>query len=260
MNSKLLRRVLAFAAVLLSGLFAQDAQSEEPEGDLDGWELEQKLRIVGKIDLFVCRSAVRIDFPKSGMVFVATSPWKEAYFYCRRTGHMFKTSFRQVSSPYAGTMDLADGCKLSQLKAVFRCAQVAAGIPGKLFVEPPGQEERLKALYKSGELTARMPAKLKYIVSDYFKTPPEIGAVISRIYILPETESVPLQFSFTNLVHEPGVELTTYSCKPARLSRNVIAPPRGLKAVKDARLVIVPENAQDDSAMNLMLMERKPLR
>jgi hypothetical protein len=239
--------------LVLTCLLAVKSGSLAADEKIDGWQLQQKSRLGGKIDLFVCKSAVRIVFPKNGMVFLAAAPWKQTYLYCTRTGHVFKSSFSHVSSPYTRAMAFFDGTELSQIKVQFKGPEDLLGFPSRLFVETPEQEKRLREMYKNKEVTGRTPGKLKYVVTDYFKTEPQVGLAISRFFAFPETRSVPLQFTFTTLSNEPFEELVTLSCKPIKMSSGGFVLPSGLKTVIDGRMVLVPEHAEEDSGFNLLL-------
>ena len=223
---------------------------------IDGWLLHQRLRIGGSVDLFLSKSALRLVLTKSGLVFVASAPWQEAYIYCKATGRIYRTSFSKLSSPYVGSMALFDGNILSQLKVVSRGKGETAGITCKLFSELPGEDKRLIALYKRGEITGRTPAKLKYLVTDQLKLAPQIATAISRFYALPDTGYVPLEFSFLNVADEKGEELSTSSCKAVKLNPADFTPPPGLKAVTDSRLVLVPDQSDEENGIDLMMMGR----
>lgn len=134
------------------------------------------------------------------------------------------------------------------------------GIKCQILVEPPGQEKRLRELFRKGDITGRAPGKLKYIVTDQLKTPPQIGSALARFYALPDTKSIPLEFSGMTVSGDRNEELKTYSCKAAKFKQSDFALPRGLKSVTDARLVLVPEKGNEEDGMDLMMMSRSGVK
>lgn len=153
-------------------------------------------------------------------------------------------------------MALFDGNVLSQMKVVCQGKGETAGIACKLFSQLPGEEKRVVALYKKGEVTGRTPAKLKYLVTDQFHLAPQVATAITRFYALPDTGHVPLEFSFLNVANEKGEELSTSSCKAVKLDPADFLPPAGLKSVTDSRLVLVPDHTDEEDGLDLMMMGR----
>jgi len=229
-------------------------------GAIDGWKLQQWLRIGGDVELCISKSAMRMTISKSKLVLLASAPWKDAYIYCKNTGRIYKTPFSKIASPYLGAMALWDGGVTTQVKVIPAKQEEMVGIKCQVLSEPPGQQKRLTELFRKGDLTGRAPGKLKYRVTDQLKTPPQIGAALARFYALPETQSVPLEFNCTTVSGDKNEELKTYACKPTKFSEADFALPKGLKEVNDARLVLVPDSSEEGNGIDLMMMSRSGVK
>jgi hypothetical protein len=255
--TRILRRQSLFKLALVTAILITPAARAEPT--IDGFQLKQNQRLGGDVDLSVCPSALKITFSKSGLSLIARAPWKEAFLVCKPTGRVYKTNFDQVASPYLGAMALFDG-GTNQVKTIPSKTEEMVGIKCQVFVDPPGQEKRLRELFHKGDVTGRAPGKLKYIVTRQLNTPPQIGSALARFYALPDTQGIPLEFSSLTVSGDKNEELKTFSCKAAKFKQSDFALPTGLKSVRDARLVLVPDKGNEENGMDLMMMSRSGVK
>ncbi|MBU6453692.1 MAG: hypothetical protein KGS72_18070 [Cyanobacteria bacterium REEB67] len=239
-----------FAAMYLSTVPAQSANT-----DVEGWELTQRVRLTGNIDVSICKTGVRLFVPENGLVIIAAAPWKEAYFYCKKTGNIYKTPFARVTNPYLKAMALWTGSEFSAVKVVLKGPVKSLGRPCLRYVEAPGSEQQLASQYKKGEIDGRAPKRLEYIVTNYFDTDPHVGWFIARFCTLPSTDRVPLQFKYTSVDEHSATELATYSCKRVKLKSTDFEPPHGLNLVNDSCQVLVPDNSE--GSIDMMMGQTK---
>lgn len=249
-------RSFLIAALLYS--LTQVAPVAANDGEVDGWILSQTVRETGNLQVYVCKSALRIYMPKNGLVVLASAPWKEAALYCTKTGNIYRTKLSDFHNPYIKTMTMFDGEALCDVEVALKGTTESVGLPCKYYIEKPGFKQKQLAKKRNGTVTGRAPLELKYIVTDELKLDPHIGQTISKFYSLPSTDSVPLQFIYINVVHERDTQLTTLSCKRAKLRTAQFRVPPGLKAVNEGMSVLVPDRS--DGALDLMMMGQSKVK
>jgi len=247
-------RRLLFAAGLFTSLFSTNFALA---GDIecDGWKLEQWSRETGRLDVYVEKSAVRIFVPKSGMTVIASEPWQEAYIYCGKTGKIFKSPVAKFRNPYIGALALFDGGILADIKTVAKGPAKVKDISCQAYVETAGFSKRQLDKYKAGQVAARAPMHLEYMITNQLKVDPHVGQIMSKFYAVPTTSSVPLQFKFTSVKLENNEQLLTYSCKKIKIKASEFRLPPGLKAVNDGMKILTPDNSAD--GLDLMMMGTK---
>lgn len=251
-------RPILFVGLLLSVscfLFPAAAKAAGA-AELSGYKLHQSLRIGGDVDLYVCPTALRVCFVKSRLNFVTRAPWKEAYLYCQDTGQIFRTPFSKVVSPYQQAMALFDGAITTQVKVLPRKSEKLLGVNCRICEDPPGQAQKLTELFKKGDITGRAPGKLRFVMTDSLKVPPQLASALSRFYALPDSSGVPLEFSFTTVGGDKMHELRTFKISPEKFLNADFDPPTGLKWVKDGRLVLVPAGQGEENGIDLMMLNR----
>jgi hypothetical protein len=253
-----LRAFIAAFALMIAVLASLTQVRAADGGTIDGWKLQQWKREDGIIDVYLCKTAVRIVIPKNGLNVQASAPWKEACLYCTKTNNIFKTPLAKFRNPYLSTMAIFDGGSITDIPLALKGPTKHLGIPCVSYVDVPGFSQRQMAKKKNGSITDRAPLTFNYVVSDNFKVDPEIGHLMSAFYAMPRTTSVPLQFTLTNVILEPGAELKTSSCKKLKLKASDFKLPPGLKEVKESMAVLVPDNS--DGSLDLLMMGRSKVK
>ena len=79
---------------------------------------------------------------------------------------------------------------------------------------------------------------------------------MSRFYAIPTVDDVPIEFAYMDMTGHERVELGTETYKRANIKASEFQLPGGLKTVKEAMTVLVPDNAGGE--LDLMMM--KPSR
>jgi hypothetical protein len=244
-------------ASLLTAL-ALFAPARAADGGLDGWKLAQWSREAGNFEVYICQSGVRMIIPKNGLIVVACAPWQEVSLYCSKTGNIYKTTLPKFRNPYLSTMSIFEGGLLADIGVGLKGPIKIVDIPSKCYVERPGFTQSQLAKFRNGTIASRAPLSVEYIVSDYFKTDPDVGHIMSRFYALPQTGSVPLQFTYKDMAANPGKQLITTSIKSVKLKASDFKAPVGLKVVKEAMAVLVPNSS--DGALDLMMMGQSKVK
>ncbi len=214
--------------------------------------LQQWQREDGIVEVFMCKTAVRIFIPKNGLCVVASAPWKETSLYCTKTHNVYKSPTSNFHNPYLSAMAMFDGGSFADVHVVLKGSTKILDIPAKTYIEPPGFSQRQVAKHRGGIVADRAPLKLEFVATDYFKTDPHIDQIISQFYALPHCQGVPLNLSYTTVEAVALKQLTTSKCKKVKIKASDFALPPGLKAVNDGRSVLVPDS--QDGGLDLMMM------
>lgn len=244
----------AMAVCLLLAL-SSAVRAGAVETEIEGWKLTQRGRLTGNIDVFFCRSAVKIVIPKNGLTVVCSAPWKEASYFCKGTGAVFSTPFDKVSNPYVKAMALCGGGELSEIKVVASGPAKSIGLTCREYAEDPQLIKGIRAACKAGEISGRAPTKIAYLLASDLPVDPHIGRLMARFFALPQAEGIPLQFNYDSMTDHKCIELASYACKQAKLKPSDFTVPKGLKTVSDACKVLVPDNS--DEALDMMMGQSK---
>gem|GEM_PF-2465109 len=248
----------SLAALAWPTPYAQAAPAASTGANVNGWFLSQRAREEGNIDVELCKTGVRMTVSKSGLVILAAAPWRDAYMYCLKTHNIFKMPLEKYANPYMRTMVMFDGGALAETETVERGKETSVGIECKLLTEKPGFAKRQLEKRRQGQIAPRSPMTIQYLVTDHFKVDPRISHIMAKVYAVPVTDSVPLQFNYTNVSREKDKQLSTTAVKPAKFKASDFQPPAGLKTVKDGMAVLVPEDS--DPGLDLMMMGRTKLK
>jgi len=249
---------ISIASMALLTPSADAAPSQASSGVIDGWLLSQRAREEGAIEVKLCKTGVKLTVSKSGLVVLAAAPWRDAYMYCLKTNNIFKMPVDKFTNPYLRTMVMFDGGALAEIETVEKGKIKSVDIECNLLTEKPGFAEHQLAKRRQGQIAARAPMNILYVVTDHFKVDRRISHILAKMYAVPVTDRIPLQFNYTNVSHEKDKQLTTTQVKAAKLKASDFLPPSGLKSVKDGMSVLVPEDS--DPGLDLMMMGRTKIK
>ncbi|MBU6452228.1 MAG: hypothetical protein KGS72_10645 [Cyanobacteria bacterium REEB67] len=249
-----IRLSILIATLLYSSLgYALAAEPDHAQqSQIEGWLLHQQNRTDGGLDVSVSKNNLRIFIPKNGLTLLAGAPWKEVAIYCTKTKNIYRTSASEFRNPYLRAMSLFDGHTKTEVPIVFKenCEDLA--MPCKTYTARPGFDREQMLRRKNQLVNAGAPVEITYITTGSLHCDPHVGRLMSRFYAIPEMDDVPLQFRYVDTSQKKSVELSTATCKKSKFKSSEFDIPSGLKPVKDAMAVLVPDNRNGE--LDLMMM------
>lgn len=222
---------------------------------VQGWKLDQRLRVLGDQTLFVSPLGVKAVNRKDGVTIMSPAPYVEVFTYSTKTQKFCKQKFDKSENPYARAVAMFSGIAHGQVPMNKVKDYSKGGLQWSEYQIPDSYKKARIAMWKRKEVTSSEPASGRITG---FHLPMDLKAVnwISRLYCVPITGSVPFDVTIEDVDAELHSLVKTFSMTSVKLSLADFKCPAGLKAVSDPRSVVQDESASDAIEM-MMSPERK---
>jgi hypothetical protein len=202
---------------------------------------EQDSKLLGKCDLLVSRSGIRMEMKKKDLVLIACPPTWEIIIFNRGEHKFFRSTAGNFHPPTSCTVALYRPGDTSQLRASTTEDTTVLGVKAKKVhmlgdSNVPGPNRTWqKLLINSGE----------YWLQTTNKAPAHVLRSIQQMYALPYGDGLPLQLVTTSNKGKLSKELTLEKVSEQPVIASQLKLPPGYAAVKKQEDLLMDRNTDN---------------
>lgn len=210
-------------------------------------KLRQFSHVNGDETIWISPEGLRVDNPRSHVIYVAKAPDWLVYTYSLETKNYSTTAWDAVRNRITGTAALFGGIVL--VKATTKPAGTEQSFGYKLnkFVNDEAFTKKALDMFLTAHtVRASYPQTFTYKTLSPDMFPPQVAHILSAMHDVPDLHGVPLDLSYTSLESKKAKYLTTQEIVPTTLTQPMITLPAGFVKVKDEGTVATGRATQKD--------------
>lgn len=231
---------VGFLTAAVTGI-GERADCSAATGAERGTLYEQESKLLGKCDLLISKSGIRMDMKKKDLVLISAPPSWDIIIYNRGEHKYFRSSPGHFHPPTACTVALYRPGDTSTMRSSTAEDTTVLGVKARkvhmLGDSNKGKESRTweRLLINSGD----------YWLQPTTKAPPHVLRGIQQMYALPYGEGVPLQLVTVSNKGKVSKELTLVKISEQPVFASRLQIPAGYAAVKKQEDLLMDRNTDD---------------
>ena len=226
------------SAVLL--LFMTQPQAK---GNESGWKIQQESDGFNEVSILCSHTAFRLDSRRIGWSMIAKAPKWQVTVFSKQSKKFKNISIRELQKEGLNLLESEDnqfGCQ----SAIGKRTQTFLGRRTTVLIIPNHKSTDLSnseiGLTKFAKENFSKALNSEYYLTDLEGCPPQIGQILSGIYRLPQTNSIPLGF---RRMYQNGITTTkmrTVKIEKASLDSEVFDLPSGYTSSANLNYITMP--------------------
>lgn len=237
-----------------TGLFAVLACASVPNASAEpGWTVVQNgsMPVGGTSTITFSANGVCIDSKTTGLCLVAKGPDWDITLFSKKNQACYKSSLKNWAASIRSRTENAGGGPFDG--AVWNPAGAGlnvAGIQTDSYITETNGIRKMVCSRQCKTEAAKLPSARLYVAKSIVM-PPQVSAIVSQLYAIPNTQRLPLRLDFELPGREAITRVDTIQIAKQNVPASTFAIPEGLKLVKSDMEVFVDQRRRDEIAREL---------